>query len=86
MDEPTINLDQFKALLQEELTPSKAATSSIKEELTPFKEAITSMESKLGDHEASLEKVTQRLASEVLESAPADEKIKSAVSLSSRTK
>ena len=36
-DEPTINLDQFKALLQEELTPFEAAISSIKEKLTPLK-------------------------------------------------
>ena len=49
-----------------------------KEEFTPLKNAIASLETKLGDHEASLEDVSRR--PEVLEFAPADEKVKSAVS------
>ena len=67
-----VTFEQMEALLDVKLP------ALLKKELTPLKEAISSMEAKLGDHEASLEDVSRR--PEVLEFAPADEKVKSAAS------
>ena len=62
----TITLDQFKALLKEELT-------SLKEAVEANTARLTSMESKLEAHDASFEDVNRRLG--VLEDAPVQSEI-----------
>ena len=62
----TITLDQFKALLKEELTPLKEAVEANTARLT-------SMESKLETHDASFEDVKRGLG--VLEDAPVQSEI-----------
>ena len=63
----TITLDQFKALLKEELTPLKEAAEANTARLT-------SMESKMEAHDASFGDVKLRLG--VLEDAPVHSKVK----------